>query len=381
MKTTIRKALLLFAVLAYSVTLSAKERSAMIGEGIAIFYPDNFQAKRHLPSFALNEEPKELRKLDKNFPVKVHFSKIAGKSLAYVNIKESTDLYGTGEAIGDLHRNGKNIKLWNTDNYSYGKDKGIRLYKSHPWVLAVREDGTAFGVLADNTWEQEISLVSGIQFTSTGPAFRVIVIEKDSPQEVVKVLADLTGKMEMPPLWSLGFQQSRYSYYPDTVVENLADTYRKKQIPIDVIWMDIDYMDKFKVFTFSPKDFPSPKKLNKYLHDRDFKAVYMIDPGVKKEDGYFVYDSGTKEDVWVKDANGKNYVGNVWPGACVFPDYTIERTQKWWANLYKDFMATGIDGVWNDMNDPAVFDGPRGSMPKSNIHRGGEQYPEDIHTR
>ncbi len=157
-------------------------------------------------------------------------------------------------------------KLWNYDNYGYEKDHGDRLYQSHPWVLGVRKDGTSFGVLANNTWRQEVFMGNGITFSSDGPPFSVIVIEGDSPGDVVKMLAELTGKMNLPPLWSLGFQQSRWSYYPDTRVKEIADTFRIKKIPCDVIWLDIDYMEKFKIFTFSPINFPDPKETNDYLH-------------------------------------------------------------------------------------------------------------------
>jgi alpha-glucosidase len=163
------------------------------------------------------------------------------------------------------------------DNYAYLRDNGQKLYQSHPWVLGVRPDGTAFGVLADNTWRQEVSLGEAITFTSDSKPFRVIVIERKNPQEVMKALGDLTGKMPLPPLWSLGFQQCRWSYYPDTRVKEIADTMRIKQIPCDVIWMDIHYMDGYRIFTFSPKDFPNPKETNDYLHKKGFKSVWMIE--------------------------------------------------------------------------------------------------------
>ena len=150
-------------------------------------------------------------------------------------------------------KNGSTRVMWNTDNPLYRRDQNLRLYQTHPWVLGVRPDGTAFGVLADNTWRQEISMGEGILFSSDGPAFRVFVIEAETPQKVVQILADLTGKMKMPPLWSLGYQQCRWSYYPDTRVKEIADTFRIKEIPCDVIWMDIHYMDDYKIFTFSPE--------------------------------------------------------------------------------------------------------------------------------
>lgn len=359
----------------------AQKRAALINPHVAVFYPGNFNAKANLPSFALVKEPEEQDTLPDSWKVRVEFSEGFGKSIAYIKTDPHTYLYGTGESAGSLLKNGLTKVLWNTDNAYSDRDLNQRMYQTQPWVLGVRQDGTAFGVLADNTWKQEISLGEGILFSSEGPAFRVLVVEGKTPQEVMKSLAGLIGTMDLPPLWSLGYQQCRFSYYPDTRVKEIADTFRVKQIPCDVIWMDIHYMDGYRIFTFSPDRFPNPKETNDYLHQKGFKSVWMIDPGVKKEKGYFVYDSGTKRDVWVKTANGDNYIGRVWPGNCVFPDFTMERTQKWWSSLYKNYMANGVDGVWNDMNEPSVFGGPDATMPVNNIHRGGKEHPGDIHLR
>ena len=358
-----------------------KSKVANYKSNISIHYPPNYNPKAHSPSFAILNEPIELLNKSHSNKLNVVFSNIEDRQLAQVIIGENVDLYGTGEVMGDLIRNGKNIKLWNTDNYSYGKDHGQRLYQSHPWVLGVREDGTSFGVIADNTWKMEISLGERISFFSEGPAFRVIVIEKESPQEVMKELGNLTGKIALPPLWSLGFHQCRYSYYPDSRVKSIADTMRIKNIPCDVIWMDIDYMQDFRIFTFDSTNFPNPKETNDYLHKNNFKSVWMIDPGVKAEKGYFVFDSGDSLDAWVKNKNDTVFVGKVWPGDCVFPDFTQNKVTKWWGSLYKDFMRTGVDGVWNDMNEPAVFETSDWTMGDSNIHKGGKDLPNDIHLR
>lgn len=359
----------------------SQERSALIKENVAIFYPEDFSAEKHLPSFCLLEEPKETGPLPSDWEIKVEFSSTGKKSIAHIAYEFGTDYYGTGEQNGPLLRNGTTRTLWNTDNWRYRKNRGQSLYQSHPWVLALRDDGTAYGVIADNTWKQELHIGDGITFSADSEPFRVLVIKGETPQDVVKELANLTGKMKLPPLWSLGFQQCRYSYFPDSRVKEIADTFRLKQLPCDVIWVDIHYMDEYKVFTFDSKKFPNPKGVNDYLHAKGFKSVWMIDPGVAKEEGYFVYDSGTEKDVWVKNSKGENYTGDVWPGAVVFPDYTQPKTNEWWAELYKDFMATGVDGVWNDMNEPSDFDGPDGTMPVDNIHLGGGDIKEDSHAR
>ena len=363
-------------------TSCTKSRNAKIGEGMAIFYPENFQSERMLPSMALEKEPQELGKVPANWKVTPEFyTNHDGKNCARIVIEEGTDLYGTGEVIGGLKRNGKTVKLWNTDNYTYSKDEGKRLYQSHPWIMAVRMDGSAYGILIDNTWKQEIVLSNPIEITSEGPASRIIIIERDTPQELMTALGELTGTIEMPPLWALGFQQCRYSYYPDSRVKEVASEFRKRKIPCDVIWMDIHYMQDYRIFTFDSITFPQPKELNDYLHSIDFKAVWMIDPGVKKDSAYFVYQQGSAGDHWVKTARGEEFNGDVWPGACAFPDFTRPETREWWGSLYKDFMATGIDGVWNDMNEPAVFNGPDATMPEDNLHRGGGELLQDIHLR
>ncbi|WP_353303896.1 TIM-barrel domain-containing protein [Sessilibacter corallicola] len=370
---------LILFILSYLFSSGAHsaEKAVLIRENVAMFYPDNFDAKGNLPSFALVKEPKKIGPLPKSWKTRVEFSSTFGQPTARVQVKPSTNLYGTGEVYGTLTRKGYTRSLWNTDNYTYKKDNGQRLYQSHPWVLGVREDGTAFGVFADNTWKQTLALDTAITFTSEGPAFRVLVIEGKTPQEVMTSLAELTGHMALPPLWSLGFQQSRYSYYPESRAKELADTYREKKLPIDVIWFDIHYMDKYKVFTFDSELFPDPKRMNDYLHDHKMKGVWMIDPGVGWTEGYSVFDSGTEEDVWVKDAKGKTYEGEVWPGKVAFPDYTQPKTASWWADLYTDFMAMGIDGVWNDMNEPADFSRPDWTMPEDNVHAGGIKFEEN----
>lgn len=347
----------------------------------AVFYPKDYDAKQHQPSPIFVHEPQALKPLANSWQLRPVFTQVGGKSVATIHVGEGVDLYGTGEVTGPLRRNGITIGLWNVDTPAYSVDGGSHLYQSHPWVLGLRRDGSAFGIIADNTWKQTIKTDNDVVFESEGPAFRIVIFEGKNPQAVMQALVNLTGPMELPPLWALGYQQCRFSYQPDTRVMEVADLLRQHRIPADVIWMDIDYMDGYKIFTFSPKEFPQPQKLNDYLHQHNFKAVYMIDPGVKVESGYFVDDQGSAGDYWVKDKDGKPYVGNVWPGPCHFPDFTRPEVRLWWATLYKDYMAKGIDGVWNDMNEPSVFGGPGGTMPTENWHRGGDGLAAGSHLR
>ncbi|MEZ6234295.1 MAG: glycoside hydrolase family 31 protein [Phycisphaerales bacterium] len=291
-----------------------------------------------------------------------------GRARVEIDIAPGTSLYGTGQAAGPLLRNGRVTECWNTDAYGY-QDDAPSLYTSHPWVLAVRADGTAFGVLADTTYRCEIDLRDGIVFRADGPEFPVIVIEGDSPQDVMVGLGSLVGTIAMPPRWAIGYHQCRYSYNPESRVREVAQGFRERNIPADVMWMDIDYMHGYRVFTFDHEQFPDPAGLNQWLDTIGFSNVWMIDPGVKDEPGYFVRDEMIDRNMAVLDAAGEVYRGEVWPGWCVFPDYTMADTRQWWAGLYRDFMGLGIDGVWNDMNEPAVFNVPTKTMPEDNQHR------------
>ena len=366
--------------LAVAVIVMA-QATFMSNDNIAVFIPANYDASCHQPSPIFVQELVPTAALPHDWRLKPVFSQREGKQIATIHVGEGVDLYGTGEVTGPLKRNGRKISLWNIDTPAYGVDGGSHLYQSHPWVMGLRADGSAFGIIADNTWRQTISTDQDVVFESDGPAFRVVIIERPNVQQLMQALADLTGHMELPPLWSLGYHQCRHTYYPDGCVMEVADLLRKHQIPSDVIWMDIDYMNGYRIFTFNPDGFSNPLRLNDYLHQQDFKTVYMIDPGVKVEEGYFVDDQGTAGDYWVKDKNGQVFEGNVWPGACHFPDFTRPEVRSWWATLYKDFMATGVDGVWNDMNEPAIFGQPENTMPRDNRHLGGEGVTAGPHLR
>lgn len=352
-----------------SIQIMAQE-SHLYSKNIALFYPANYDREAMEPSFAIIRDLSKGSELPDSWRVRPHFSKVNGKNHITISVDRGTDLYGCGEVLGDLRRNGTDTYLWNSDNYTYAKWQGKQLYQSHPWVLALRSDGSAFGVLFDNTYRQHISLKGDIEVSCEGPAPRVVVIEGEKVDDVVKQLSYLTGTIELPPLWALGYQQARFSYFPLSRVKEVADEFRSRRIPCDVIWMDIDYMDKRKVFTFDPVNFNDPKGLNDYLHSKNFKAIYMVDPGICRDSTYNIYRSGSVIDAWIKDSVGGEAKGKVWPGECVFPDFTNPRTAEWWSGLNSEFVKLGIDGIWNDMNEPAVFNSEM-TLPKSSVHSGG----------
>ena len=385
----IKNLILIFFLLAGTLSINSEpvsiQKSSLVGDRIVEFIPAGFDQTK-TPSLILKEEPVSIGTVPAGWSLIPEFTLVSDKASASLKLTGEVSLYGGGEVTGPLLRNGQYIKLWNTDTGAYGIDGGKRLYQSHPWVMGVREDGTAFGILFDTSWKSELYTNSDeIILNTEGALFRAYIIDRESPRSVLKGLAELTGTIQMPALWTLGYHQCRFSYSPDSKVREIANTFRAKNIPCDVIWMDIDYMDGYRIFTFSPAAFPNPKALNDELHGKGFHTVYMIDPGVKVENGYSIYDSGTQNDIWVKRPNGQVYQGKVWPGYCAFPDFTIPKARTWWAGLYRDFLAKGIDGVWNDMNEPAVNDDDLtenqriGTMPYNTPHRGGGNLPAGTH--
>jgi len=366
------------------IASSQAQVAQVIGDGIIRFDRTLEARENRKPSFALSHAFESFGDIGLGSLTEVpaySIDGVNGRTVASISIDTGTSLYGTGQTAGPLLRNGFVTETWNLDAFGYGLD-AENLYTSHPWVLAVRADGSAFGVLADTTYRCQIDLRDGITFRAEGGDFAVIVIDGDSPQEVMLGLGVLTGTIAMPPKWAVGYHQCRYSYNPDSRVKEVANEFRERKLPADVIWMDIDYMDEYRVFTFDKEQFPDPKGLNDWLDTKGFSNVWMIDPGVKDEDGYFVSDSGDEHNAWVRDKDGNVYNGNVWPGVCVFPDYLNKDVRNWWAGLYEEFMAYNIDGVWNDMNEPAVFNVASKTMPETNVHRADPELGgTDTHDR
>lgn len=294
-----------------------------------------------------------------------------GHTVMRIATDPGTSLYGTGMVTGPLLRNGRRVVLWNSDRPGYPPD-AESLYQSHPWVMGVRADGTAFGVLLDTTWRTTIDLAKGIEFVSEGNPPPVYVFDRKNPEDVLVTLRELTGNMSMPPRWALGYQQCRWSYFPEARVREVTSEFRKRQIPATVFWFDIDYMDGYRVFTFDKTHFPNPSQLNRDLSAQGWRRVWMINPGIKDEEGFFVREQLKSGGFFVKNPDGSPFRGDVWPGTCLFPDFTDPAARHWFGTLYKDFMATGVDGVWNDMNEPAVFGSPTKVMPENAMHAGGQ---------
>jgi alpha-glucosidase len=367
------------------------QAEGLIADGVARFSPEGVDCEEIPRSMALLRPMPPTDEIPADWPTRPTLSMADDRYLATISIEAGTHLYGTGEIAGPLERTGFVTETWTEQPFREEPPPGLspleyddtspRLYQAHPWVLGVRADGSAFGVFADTTYRTQIDLRNGIELAATAP-FPVVVIEGETPQAVLTKLGELTGTIELPPLWALGYQQARWSYYPDSRVREIADEFRARSIPCDVIWMDIDYMDEFRIFTFDPDRFPDPAGLNDYLHDNGFKSVWILDPGVQQMPGFFVYDEGLQGEHFLRYPDGTLFTGRSWPsGFSVWPDYTNPDTRAWWQSYLQDFLANGIDGVWIDLNEPSVISPLGVSFPEELVHVGGGDLPADSHAR
>ena len=275
----------------------------------------------------------------------------------YKKMQEGERFIGLGEKTGDLDRKGNGYTNWNTDAYGYstGQDP---LYSTIPFYIGIHHNMN-YGIFMDNTFQSDFNFgASNDRFSSFGARggeMNYYFIYHKTVADIIKSYTSLTGRMKMPPLWSLGYQQNRYSYYPDTEVLRIAQTLREKKIPADGITLDIHYMDKYQLFTWNKERFPNPKGLTDQLKTMGFKTTVIVDPGIKIEPGAAAYERGLKAGVYLKYPDGKNYAGQVWPGWCNFADFTSEAGRKYWRNEMKFFVDNGISGVWNDMNEIATW--------------------------
>ncbi len=275
--------------------------------------------------------------------------------------------FGLGDKPGPLDRSGEVFTMWNTDSFAY-QESTDPIYKSIPFFLDVNR-GRALGVFLDNTWRTDFDFgrtdENRYAFGSLNGPIDYYLMYGPDPKQVVTDWAWLTGPTPLPPMWALGFQQSRYTYYPASQLREVADRLRKDRIPADVLWLDIDFQHDNWPFTVDEKAYPNFAGMVGDLARQQFKLVVITDLHVAKQPnvGYAPYDSGTAGDHFVKNPDGSIYTGKVWPGASVFPDFTQASTRQWWGTLFKDFVNDGVAGFWNDMNEPAVFDGPGKTMP------------------
>jgi len=286
---------------------------------------------------------------------------------------DDEQFYGLGEKTGNLNKRGNQYTMWNSDKPGYTPTEDP-LYQSIPFFIGVRQlpdmldkkvrlgsakPRQAYGIFLDNSYKSYFNMgASNNRFYWFGAEKGEMDYYFIYGPEIKKVISSytlLTGRIEMPPMWALGYQQSRWSYFPESTVRNLAKTFRDKNIPCDVIYLDIHYMDEYRVFTWNKERFPQPEKMLNDLSKDGFKIITIVDPGVKADANYFAAKEGLEKDLFVKYPDGEVYQGEVWPSWAYFPDFTKKETREWWGEKNADLLKQGLAGIWNDMNEPAVW--------------------------
>lgn len=295
---------------------------------------------------------------------------------------ETETYYGFGEkSFAGMSRHGQYIVNWNTDTFAYpqGLDP---IYQTIPFFYALRA-GKAYGVFFNNTFRSFFDMgktsPAKYSFGADGGELDYFVFtggRERSPKKILEDYANLTGKTPLPPLWALGNQQSRWSYSPESRVREIADNFRRRKIPCDVIYLDIDYMNGYRVFTWDKTRFPNPQKLVSDLANDGFKTVLIIDPGIKADENYSVYTDGKQQGIFVKNPSGTEFNASVWAGNSAFPDFTNPKAREWFGNQYKNNIAEGVAGFWNDMNEPATFLNDQSDKPQI-YHHPGKTFPVD----
>ncbi|MCX7950863.1 MAG: glycoside hydrolase family 31 protein [Clostridiales bacterium] len=269
--------------------------------------------------------------------------------------------YGFGEKTGHLNKKGYYYEMWNTDDPKPHVENYTTLYKSIPFFMTLRQK-TAYGIFFDNTFKSYFDMGKEnseyYYFGADNGNLDYYFIYGPSAIEVIEGYTYLTGRTPLPQMWTLGYQQCRWSYTPESRVMEIAQNFRKRDIPCDVIYLDIDYMDGYRVFTWDREKFKNPNEFTEKLKEQGFKVVTIIDPGVKKDKGYYIYDEGIENGYFATDKDGIPYVNEVWPGDSLYPDFSDEKVRKWWSEKQKVMVDSGVAGIWNDMNEPASFRGP-----------------------
>lgn len=296
----------------------------------------------------------------------------AGSHITNYKVMHNDERFiGLGEKTGPLDRRGNGYTHWNTDFFGYpsGADP---IYMSTPFYIGLHSGSSMYGLFLDNSSRTRFNFgASNNRFSSFGVEdgdLRYYVIAGSSIPSIISSYAKLTGATPIPPKWALGYQQCRYSYYPDTQVLNVARTFRERKIPADVIYLDIHYMQDYKLFTWDSLRFSNPKGMLEQLGKLNFHTTVIVDPGIKVEKGYKQYDEGVAKDHFLKYSDGSLYQGQVWPGWCHFTDFTMPKARQWWGEQFSGLVNDGVQGFWNDMNEIATW----GQFMPDNINFGFE---------
>lgn len=288
----------------------------------------------------------------------------AGLSLSF-DLHPEDAFYGLGERTGFLDKRGRLWKNWTTDEF-FHTPLADPLYQAHPFVLLKR--GAVFcGLWLDESWFSSFDLgysdPSCWTLYTAGPTLDLYLIPGPRPEQILERYTALTGRPQLPPLWALGAHQCRWGYSDQDSVLAVAEAYRQHQLPLDALWLDIDHMQGYQVFSFSTQRFPEPVNFIAQLAEKGLKTVVIVDPGVKKTEGYGVYDRGCQIQAWICDTQDQELVGEVWPKPVVWPDFSQAQVRSWWAEEQDFYRQQGVSGLWLDMNEPSAFNWESKTLP------------------
>ncbi|WP_146894531.1 glycoside hydrolase family 31 protein [Adhaeribacter aerolatus] len=336
--------------------------------------PDSFQLTTELVVCIIQKEGLQIKILDKSGNVinedekgyHWEYDLQTGNNTVKMSkwVQSGEHYYGLGDKSCNMNLRGRRLQNWGSDTYGYSRNSDP-LYKSIPFYFGLHQK-TAYGIFFDNTFRTYFDFAHErsnlTSFWAHGEEMNYYFFYGPGLTEVAEQYALLTGRSAMPPLWALGYQQCKWSYYPESTFKGIAREFRERQIPCDALYLDIDYMDGFRCFTWNKEYFPDPKRMISELAADGFKTVVIIDPGIKIDKNYRVYQEGFQNGYFCRRGDGPYMKGSVWPGLCHFPDYTHPVVREWWADLFEELITVdGVRGVWNDMNEPAVFE--QGTFP------------------
>lgn len=280
-------------------------------------------------------------------------------------MSDTTVVYGLGEAVRGINKRGWIYESYCSDDPCHTEDKRS-LYGAHNFLIIddKASGGDRFGVFFDYpariTFDIGYTDYNTLLVSTEKNNIDVYIVEGETLREIVRNFRSIIGMSYIAPKWAFGFMQSRWSYFTKDDVVKIADSYENAQIPLDAIFLDIDYMERFKDFSLNDERFPDFAQFVSYMKSRGIRLVPIIDAAVKVEDGYDVYEEGKENGYFCKDENGDDYIVAVWPGKAVFPDFLNDKAGKWFGDKYKMLTDMGIEGFWNDMNEPAIFYSEKG---------------------
>lgn len=338
----------------------------------------NGEIKRYVMgnSFYTGSVVKEIEKLSINDIEDMDFKVVGELSTLSLIMRDEDIIFGLGENVRGLNKRGFIYESFCSDDPNHAEDKKS-LYGAHNFFLVDGEE--KIGVFID--FPGKVSFDIGytkseeLKVNIEGKDFEVYVIKGQSLREITRSFLYIIGKSYLPPKWAFGYIQSRWSYENNEEVFKIANEFIKRNIPCDGICLDLDYMDNFKDFSLNNNKFPKFKSFVAELKKRGIKIIPIIDAGIKIEEGYDIYEEGIEKEYFVKDKNGNPFIAAVWPGKVHFPDFLNSEARVWFGEKYKKLIDLGIEGFWNDMNEPAIFyseDGLQKAFKKIDQLKGQE---------